>query len=73
MLVTPQVQSLLTRERGLLADLQAFLVAQGAPPDVVAQARQAVQNLDESFLLVVVGEFNAASIAKWLSTPTFSS
>ena len=59
MLVTPQVQSLLTRERGLLADLQAFLVAQGAPPEAVAQARQAVQNLDESFLLVVVGEFNA--------------
>ena len=59
MLVTPQVQSLLTRERGLLADLQAFLVAQGAPPEAVAQARQAMQNLDESFLLVVVGEFNA--------------
>ena len=59
MLVTPQVQSLLTRERGLLADLQAFLVAQGAPPEAVAQARQAMQNLGESFLLVVVGEFNA--------------
>lgn len=59
MLVTPQVQSLLTRERTLLADLQAFLVAQGAPPEAVAQARQAMQNLDESFLLVVVGEFNA--------------
>ena len=59
MLVTPQVQSLLTRERGLLADLQTFLVAQGAPPEAVAQARQAMQNLDESFLLVVVGEFNA--------------
>ena len=59
MLVTPQVQSLLTRERDLLADLQAFLVAQGAPPEAVAQARQAMQNLGESFLLVVVGEFNA--------------
>ena len=59
MLVTPQVQSLLTRERSLLADLQAFLVAQGAPPEAVAQARQAMRNLDESFLLVVVGEFNA--------------
>ena len=59
MLVTLQVQSLLTRERGLLADLQAFLVAQGAPPEAVAQARQAMQNLGESFLLVVVGEFNA--------------
>lgn len=59
MLVTPQVQSLLTRERSLLADLQAFLVVQGAPPEAAMQARQAMQNLDESFLLVVVGEFNA--------------
>lgn len=59
MLVTEQVQGLLARERALLGDLQAFLTAQGAPAEAVAQARQALQNLDESFLLVVVGEFNA--------------
>ncbi|WP_425145788.1 dynamin family protein [Deinococcus sp.] len=59
MLVTEQVQTLLTRERGLLADLQAFLSAQGAPDEAVAGTRQALANLDESFLLVVVGEFNA--------------
>lgn len=59
LLVTPQVQDLLTRERTLLADLQAFLDAQGAPAGAVEQARQSVRNLDEAFLLVVVGEFNA--------------
>lgn len=59
MLVTSRVQDLLSRERALLADLQAFLEAQGAPPEAVQHARQAVRSLDESFLLVVVGEFNA--------------
>ncbi|GGN36721.1 dynamin family protein [Deinococcus daejeonensis] len=59
MLVSDRVQGLLSRERGLLGDVQAFLEAQGAPPEVVGYARQALRNLDEAFLLVVVGEFNA--------------
>ncbi|TSA83857.1 GTP-binding protein [Deinococcus detaillensis] len=59
LLVTAQVQDLLTRERTLLADLQAFLELQGAPSAATEQARQSVRNLDEAFLLVVVGEFNA--------------
>ncbi|TDE86916.1 dynamin family protein [Deinococcus sp. S9] len=59
MLVSHRVQDLLSRERVLLADLQAFLETQGAPPEAVEHARQAVRSLDESFLLVVVGEFNA--------------
>ncbi|BDP40185.1 hypothetical protein DAETH_01540 [Deinococcus aetherius] len=59
MLVTSRVQDLLSRERALLADLQAFLETQGAPPEVVQHARGAVRSLDETFLLVVVGEFNA--------------
>lgn len=58
-LVTEQVQTLLARERTLLGDLQAFLTAQGAPAEAIDAARQATQNLGESFLLVVVGEFNA--------------
>ncbi|WP_424950273.1 dynamin family protein [Deinococcus sp.] len=58
-LVTETVQALLTRERTLLGDLQAFLSVQGAPAEAAVQARQAMQNLGESFLLVVVGEFNA--------------
>lgn len=59
MLVSAKTQDLLTRERTLLSDLQAFLELQGAPPEVVEHARVAVRTLDESFLLVVVGEFNA--------------
>jgi small GTP-binding protein len=59
MLVSAQVQDLLSRERVLLADLQAFLETQGAPPEAVEYARGAARSLDESFLLVVVGEFNA--------------
>ncbi len=59
MLVSDTVQGLLTRERLLLADLAAFLEAQGAPAEAVQHARTALASLDESFLLVVVGEFNA--------------
>lgn len=59
MLVSDRVQELLSRERGLLADLQSFLEVQGAPPEVVEHARTAARALDEAFLLVVVGEFNA--------------
>ncbi|WP_309571314.1 dynamin family protein [Deinococcus sp.] len=59
MLVSDHVQALLTRERSLLADLQAFLDTQGAPPEAVEHARTAARALDETFLLVVVGEFNA--------------
>ena len=59
MLVSERVQDLLTRERVLLADIQSFLEGQGAPPEVVEHARTAVRALDEAFLMVVVGEFNA--------------
>ena len=58
-LVSRRVQELLSRERTLLADLQAFLETQGAPPEAVEHARTAARTLDETFLLVVVGEFNA--------------
>ena len=58
-LVNAAIQGLLTRERVLLADLQSFLDTQGAPAAAVQQARQSVRDLDEAFLLVVVGEFNA--------------
>ncbi|MBB6099791.1 small GTP-binding protein [Deinobacterium chartae] len=59
MLVSRRVQHLLAEERELLADLRAFLEAQGAPEEAVRHARAALRGLDETFLLVVVGEFNA--------------
>ncbi|AWN24699.1 Dynamin family protein [Deinococcus irradiatisoli] len=58
MLVTARVQALLAQERTLLADVQAFLDVAGLQ-DAAEQARQSARNLDEAFLLVVVGEFNA--------------
>ncbi|GGK24713.1 hypothetical protein GCM10008955_17900 [Deinococcus malanensis] len=59
MLVSDRVQDLLSRERALLSDVQAFLEVHGAPPEVMDHARTAARALDETFLLVVVGEFNA--------------
>ncbi len=58
LLIGARVQALLTQERSLMADLQAFLEVAGAPA-AAEQARQSARNLDEAFLLVVVGEFNA--------------
>ncbi|GGJ26434.1 dynamin family protein [Deinococcus roseus] len=59
MLVTPSIQEILQAERALLTDLHAFLESSGAPADVTQHARTALLQLDEVFLLVVVGEFNA--------------
>ncbi|ACO46968.1 dynamin family protein [Deinococcus deserti] len=59
MLVSDRVQDLLSRERVLLSDVQAFLEVHGAPPEALEHARTAARALDETFLLVVVGEFNA--------------
>lgn len=59
MFVSDRIQELLSRERALLGDMQAFLEVNGAPPEAVGHARTAARMLDEAFLLVVVGEFNA--------------
>lgn len=59
MLIQPQTQEVLARERSLLADIGTFLTARGAPFDVLSLAQTALSALDETFLLVVVGEFNA--------------
>ncbi len=59
MLVSVPVQELLTQERLLLSELTAFLEVQGAPTEATAHSQRALAALDEAFLLVVVGEFNA--------------
>lgn len=59
LLLSGPVQQLLLRERELLSDLQSFLEQGGAPPEATEHARAAARTLDEAFLLVVVGEFNA--------------
>lgn len=59
MLVSPVVQQHLKQERELLSQVLALLSERGAPPEAIAHSKHALLNLDESFLLVVVGEFNA--------------
>ncbi len=55
-------QDLVRRERRVLADLRETLAALATPEDLAALERSTAQ-LDELFLLVVVGEFNAGKSA----------
>ena len=58
-LVQPQVLETLATERLLLNDLTQLLARDGAPPEDTRETRSALRGLEENFLLVVVGEFNA--------------
>jgi small GTP-binding protein len=54
---------LLRDERGLLARLQVALARFGAAPDQQLTLERSIAQLDELFLLVIVGEFNAGKSA----------
>lgn len=54
---------LLRDEKAFLADLLATLTAFKHPPAELTDLRQALLQLDELFLIVVVGEFNAGKSA----------
>ncbi len=56
-------EALVERERTLLERLVAFLENFGAPPEDVGLVRRAHQDLEELFLLVIVGEFNSGKSA----------
>ena len=56
-------ERLLADERALLGDLLAVLTRLDAPPDEVETLRRSIRHLDELFLLVVIGEFNAGKSA----------
>lgn len=56
-------EDLLDRERNLLKDLEEFLVAFGSPSEDVELVRQALSDVEELFLLVIVGEFNSGKSA----------
>jgi len=62
-ILTAEQDQLIRRERSLLEDLRVLLVRLGAPDDDLALLKRALQQLDELFLLVVVGEFNAGKSA----------
>jgi len=55
--------ALLAAERAVLAELREALAAMGADEAGLAAVRRATADLDDLFLLVVVGEFNAGKSA----------
>jgi ribosome biogenesis GTPase A len=56
-------EALLKEERGMINDLQMALVRFGGASEDEESLRQSIQQLDELFLLVVVGEFNSGKSA----------
>jgi GTP-binding protein EngB required for normal cell division len=51
------------RERALLERLVEFLQGFGAPPEDASLVRRKLEDLEELFLLVIVGEFNSGKSA----------
>ncbi len=62
-LLSAAQQQALADERALLSDIRAALVRSGADEAAAAELGQSIAQLDELFLLVVVGEFNSGKSA----------
>jgi small GTP-binding protein len=62
-ILTDAQADLLAGERRLLNDLRAALAAFGAGADAQSTLARSIEQLDELFLLIVVGEFNAGKSA----------
>lgn len=62
-ILTNEQETILVKERQLLNDLRVALVQFGADPVDSDTLNQSLQQLEELFLLVVVGEFNAGKSA----------
>ena len=62
-ILTDAQDELLREERKALARLSAALVRFDAAPDQQDALARSIEQLDELFLLVVVGEFNAGKSA----------
>ena len=58
-ILSDQQETLLTEERSCLTDLRVTLSRYNAAPEDLATLEQSIRQLDELFLLVVVGEFNS--------------
>ncbi len=56
-------EALLGRERDLMGRLMGFLKDFGAPPEDANLVERALSDLEELFLLVIVGEFNSGKSA----------
>ncbi len=62
-ILTERQEDLLAKERALLSDLRVALVRYGMPADEQRTLDESIHQLDDFFLLVVVGEFNAGKSA----------
>lgn len=62
-ILTEAQEQLFNDERNLLSDLRVALVQTGTTPEDQQTLRESIQQLEEIFLLVVVGEFNAGKSA----------
>ncbi len=62
-ILTDKQEELLKQERQWLTDLQVILAKLGASSDDQTTLSRSIQQLEELFLLVVVGEFNAGKSA----------
>src|SRR3954469_5392502 len=62
-ILTPAQQDVVREERRILNDLRASLIRFGASDENMAPLERSIEQLDELFLLVVVGEFNAGKSA----------
>ncbi|MCA1558800.1 MAG: dynamin family protein [Acidobacteria bacterium] len=62
-ILTPSQDELLKEERRVLARLHTALVKFDASPEHQAALERSIEQLDELFLLVIVGEFNAGKSA----------
>ncbi len=62
-ILTPSQEDLLKEERRLLGDLRTLLARFNAEKEDLTTLRESLAQLDEFFLLVVVGEFNAGKSA----------
>jgi hypothetical protein len=58
-LISQEHDQLIRRERTLLENLRVYLARLNAPDDDQALLQRTLSQLEELFLLVVVGEFNA--------------
>ena len=62
-LITPDTEQLLRRERGLLENLRVCLARLEATDEDLTLLQRSLGQLEELFLLMVVGEFNAGKTA----------
>ena len=62
-ILDPAQQEVVREERRILNDLRTSLIRFGASDENMAPLERSIEQLDELFLLVVVGEFNAGKSA----------